>query len=114
VLAFERRDTFERGLAAGLLLFLDGRPAEAAAALGALAEGVAGHAQPWVRFKAVSAWIAAATAELRAGQPARAKEHLERARGMLASLPSLAEMPYGQRRLARVRAMLGAAPGAAP
>jgi len=110
VLAFERDDTFERGFASGLLLLLDGRHAEAAAAMATLAERMRGGAQPWVRFKAVNAWIAGAVAELRAGQPGRARASLESARQMLESLSSLAASPYGQRRLVRVRALLGALP----
>ena len=88
VLAFERGDTFERGFAAGLLLLLDGRPAEAAGAMEVLAEREREAAQPWVRFKAANAWIAAAVAQRRAGQPARARAHLESARAMLETLPS--------------------------
>ncbi|HSJ98074.1 MAG TPA: hypothetical protein VLC53_13420, partial [Myxococcota bacterium] len=92
------------------LAALDGRAGEAAAAMAALAERVAGHAQPWVRLKAVNAWIAGAVAELAAGRPARARPLLERARAMLDALPSLAALPYGQRRLARVRALLAGLP----
>jgi hypothetical protein len=110
VLAFEPGDTFERGFASALLLTLDGRPGEAAAAMASLAARVAGHAQPWVRLKAANAWIAEAVAELRAGEPARARPRLERALAMLESLPSLAALPYGQRRLARVRALLAGLP----
>jgi tetratricopeptide (TPR) repeat protein len=110
VLASERRDTFERGLASGFLLLLDGRPDEAAAVLAALAETVRGHAQPWVRLKAVNAWIVGAAAELRAGRPARARASLERARELLEALPAIAALPYGQRRQARVRALLAGLP----
>jgi tetratricopeptide (TPR) repeat protein len=107
VLAFERGDTFERGFASGLLLLLDGHPAQAVAAMDALAERMQASAQPWVRFKAADAWIAAAVAERRAGEPARAKAHLERARALLEGLPAFTASPYGRRRLARARELLG-------
>jgi hypothetical protein len=71
-----------------------------------LAEREREAAQPWVRFKAANAWIAAAVAQRRAGQPARARAHLESARAMLETLPSFTASPYGQRRLDRVRALL--------
>jgi tetratricopeptide (TPR) repeat protein len=114
VLAFERDDAFARAFAAALLLALDGRHAEAASAMVALAEEMRGRPQPWRRLKAVNAWSAAAVSELRAGRPAQARAHLESALAMMESLPSLAALPYGQRRLARVRALLATVPAGAP
>ena len=105
-LAFERGDTFERGAASAFLLLLDGRHAEAAAAMVVLAERMRGDGQPWwMRVKAVNAWIAGATAQLRAGRPEAARASLESALALVESLPTSA-VTYGQRRLARVRALL--------